>query len=446
MGAMALVPEAAERPGTPSELLREVRPEQPVLLVGPSSRWESVGVSAWLEAHGWSSVVAGDAERARWLASIQKISLVLVTGDERSVWATVPAVRRVTMAPVVVLASPPSGSVVALVAAGVDAVVDPSAGVDEVFARVVGLLRRSDHAWGPGVRYLRAEGLVVDLWTQECDLDGRRLHLSPTEYALLAFFMTHPQRALATHTIVRRVWGWFPADGRNAVRIFVNRLRRKLGDDPRRPRFIASVRGTGYRFVCNVAQLGDEAEPPAEGRDVAPLLESVERLATDLQGCQDVAAAAELFLETLDATGYADGIALFEVAGRGMRLLASRGMPAGWLAQVEAGVPLTSSFASGHSVLSREAVQFGDVGHVADRFTASVDRLAAAGHRACLFLPVVCGDSVWGHLGLGRRARQPFDPTGTSYVRAACAVFALQMSALDPVAAQRTVGPRRRGA
>jgi DNA-binding response OmpR family regulator len=420
----ARVLEAVGRPATPTELLREVAPDQPVLLVGSSAVWDSTGVVGWMEANGWSWTSAEGPERARWLASIQRISLVLVAGDEATVWSVVNATRPVTMAPLVVLANPSAHGVVALVGAGVDGVMDPSGGAEEVFARVVALLRRSDHGWGSGVRYLRSSGLLVDLWSQECDLDGRRLHLSPTEYALLTFLMTHPQRALATYTIVRRVWSWGPSDSKNTLRIFVNRLRRKLGDDPRDPRFIASVRGTGYRFIRNVAEMGDEAEPAVEGTDVAPLLEAVEELATGLLGC-DGSAAAECLLETLDATGYADGMALFRVVGRQMRLVGARNMPADWMAGVEAGVPLKPSFASAQSVLGREVVQVGDIGQMAESYGASAGLLAAAGHHACLFLPILCGDRVWGHLGLCRRARQPFDPVGTSFVRAACAVFAL---------------------
>src|SRR5438105_6718229 len=95
--------EAVGRPATPSELIREVVPDQPVLLVGPSAAWDATGVTGWLESKGWSWLHAVDAERARWLASIQKISLVLVTGDEASVWSIVEVARPVTMAPMVVL-------------------------------------------------------------------------------------------------------------------------------------------------------------------------------------------------------------------------------------------------------------------------------------------------------------------------------------------------------
>ena len=88
------------------------------------------------------------------------------------------------------------------------------------------------------------------------------------------------------------------------------------------------------------------------------------------------------------------------------------------MASVEDGVPLKPAFASAQSVLTREVVQFGDVRQVARHFSATAQQLGTAGYGACLFLPLLCGDDVWGHLGLVRRARQSFDPTGTAYLRA----------------------------
>jgi two-component system, OmpR family, KDP operon response regulator KdpE len=415
----------AQRPTTPDELLRPVTPDRPVLLAGSEALWTDSGILDWLETAGWSAAVAADPERAAWLASIQKQSLVVVAGTDPEVWSMVEAIRPATMAPLVVLGAPPPDSVITLLGHGVDAVVDPAHGLDDVFARIVALLRRSDHGWGPGTRYLRAGGLRVDLWSQECFLDDEPLRLSPTEYALLTFLMTHPQQALSSATIVRRVWGWFNADGKNALRIFVNRLRRKLHDDPRAPAYIASVRGTGYRFIRNVTELGDEAEAPASQTDVAALLQSVEDLAISLLGCADVVTAAERFLAALDATGYADGMAVFRLDTKKMHLVASRHMAPEWTASVEGGIPLKPTYASAQSVLIREPVQFGDIREMAKHFSSTAAQLEGAGYRACLFLPVLCGDAVWGHVGLVRRSSQPFDPTGTSYVRAACAVFAL---------------------
>jgi len=420
--------DAVGRPMTPDGLLRLPAPTHPVLLAGPAEHWEATGIVAWLDDHGWSSTPACDAPRARWLASIQRMSLVLVAGDDAAVWEMVEATRPVTMAPIVVLGSPPPPGVIALVGAGVDAVVDPASGADDIFARVTPLLRRSDNGWEPGVRYLVAGPLRVDLVAQHCDLDGRPLHLSPTEYSLLTFLMTHQLQALSAHVIVRRVWGWLPSDGRNALRIFVNRLRRKLGDDPRHPVYIASVRGTGYRFVRPVTEMGDAADrsDTADRSDATLLLASIEELAVTLGACATVDAAADALVGALDATGYADAMAVFRVDGDAMRLVAQRNLPGTWLSFVSDGVPLQPGFASAQSVLSRQPVQFADLELLDVNFPATAARLS--GFHACLFIPIIAGGRVWGHLGLARRARQAFDPTGTSYLRAMCAVFALALS------------------
>ncbi len=108
-----------------------------------------------------------------------------------------------------------------------------------------------------------------------------------------------------------------------------------------------------------------------------------------------------------------------------MELLSVRNMSKTWLVSVEGGVPLDPDFASAETVLSGEPVQLGDIAQMSERFAATAQRLTDTGYKACLFLPIVRDRVMWGHLGLVRKARQPFDPVGTSYLRAAAAVFAL---------------------
>ena len=410
----------------------ESAPSQPVLLVGPRPAFERSGVTEWLEQHSWPSVWADDVDRAKWLACIQRISMVAVAPETDAVWPLIEAIRPVTSSPLVVLADPPAPAVVALVAAGVDAVISLSGGPDEVFARVVALLRRVDDSWEPGVRYLVANELRVDLRSQVCESRGRVLHLSPTEYSLLTFLMSHPGQALASQTIVRKVWVWPSTDGRNALRIFINRLRRKLGDDPHKPCYIESVRGTGYRFVGNVTEIGDSAHVPADGTAVAPLLAALERLATGLVCCQTVEAATEHLLTCLDETGYTDAMAVFRVEGKTMQLVGQRHTPAAWLDAVSAGIPLRHSYASAHSVMTGETVAFGDVAVAGRRFSSTAQCFLPGAYHAGIYLPLVLGDRVWGQIGLVRRARQSFDFTSASFFRSATAAFALALGRLSP--------------
>lgn len=91
--------------------------------------------------------------------------------------------------------------------------------------------------------------LAMDLSRREVTLDGRPLALTPLEFRLLQVFLEAPGRAFSRDELLARlhdVTGSTPLD--RAVDNLVVRLRRKLGDDPRKPRLIEAVRGVGYRL------------------------------------------------------------------------------------------------------------------------------------------------------------------------------------------------------
>lgn len=375
----------------------------------------------------WSFIAADDVSRARWLATIRRVSLVAIGGDHAFRWGAVEAIRPLTDVPIVVFADD-SDEVTALVRAGVDAVIATGEPGTTAVARLAAVLRGADHRRGPGVRYLRANDLVVDLWTQQCVCHGEPLALSPTEYDLLTFLMTRPAVTLLNDTIVRRVWEYPPGDGRNALRIVVNRLRRKLGDDPAHPTYVASVRGRGYRFVANVAEVADALTDDAVRVDVMPLLESLTSFTDQLAAIPDPTAAAELLVDLIDRAGLADGLALFRIDRQLMRLVSSRHMTAAWLESVADGVPLDPSFASAQSVLSGEVIQFADVRAMTGQFGATARQLAGDGFRACHFVPITRAGDTWGHLGLVRRSPSPLDAVTMAYLRSLCATFLLHIA------------------
>jgi two-component system, OmpR family, KDP operon response regulator KdpE len=90
--------------------------------------------------------------------------------------------------------------------------------------------------------------LRLDLLHRQVFLDEQELHLTPTEYELLRLLATQAGRVLTHTTLLREVWG--PAYERDTqtLRVFIGQLRRKLADDPARPRFILTEPGVGYRF------------------------------------------------------------------------------------------------------------------------------------------------------------------------------------------------------
>lgn len=118
----------------------------------------------------------------------------------------------------------------------------------EVVARVKALLRRpraGAGGLGPGAA---PAGLAVDEGRRSVRVDGDPVELTALEFNLLARLAREPGIVVARATILDAVWGpGYEADD-HLVDVHVANLRRKLGDDPARPRFVETVRGVGYRL------------------------------------------------------------------------------------------------------------------------------------------------------------------------------------------------------
>jgi two-component system, OmpR family, KDP operon response regulator KdpE len=120
----------------------------------------------------------------------------------------------------------------------------------ELMARVRAVLRRLDMP-APASRApsFRSGDLEVDFAKQEARLRGERLDLTPTEYRLLYHLVRNVGHVLQHGTLLAKVWGREYVDEVDYVRVYIRRLREKLGDDPEHPRYIATERRLGYRFV-----------------------------------------------------------------------------------------------------------------------------------------------------------------------------------------------------
>ncbi|MGQ0845956.1 MAG: response regulator [Sporichthyaceae bacterium] len=116
----------------------------------------------------------------------------------------------------------------------------------ELAARIRSVLRRSQPA-APAV--LDFGRLVVDLRAREVHRDGRRVQLTAKEFDVLACLAAAPRRAFTRAELLTAVWQSSPDWQRDStVTEHVHRLRHKLEDDPARPRWICTVRGSGYLF------------------------------------------------------------------------------------------------------------------------------------------------------------------------------------------------------
>ncbi|GGX32973.1 response regulator transcription factor [Streptomyces chryseus] len=123
--------------------------------------------------------------------------------------------------------------------------------LDELFARIRALLRRSSYATGaaageaaPG-HVLSFADLRMDLATREVTRGGRPVELTRTEFTLLEMFLAHPRQVLTREQILKAVWGFDFEPSSNSLDVYVMYLRRKT-EAGGEPRLVHTVRGVGY--------------------------------------------------------------------------------------------------------------------------------------------------------------------------------------------------------
>jgi len=115
----------------------------------------------------------------------------------------------------------------------------------ELLARIHAVLRRTMPA--EGSERIDIEGLVLDQSGQRVSSGERTVALGPTEYRMLAFFMTHPERVYTREQLLDRVWGGNVYVEERTIDVHIRRLRKAL-EEFGYDRLIQTVRGSGYRF------------------------------------------------------------------------------------------------------------------------------------------------------------------------------------------------------
>jgi len=142
----------------------------------------------------------------------------------------------------------------------VDRVVGLSVGADdyvtkpfsprELVARITAVLRRVGPPQNkPSAEMIEFVGLSIDTASREVTCDERNIELSALEFDLLAALALSPRRVYTRQQLMEEVWGWDYVAVDRVVDVHISNLRKALRDDTQKPRFIATVRGVGYKFV-----------------------------------------------------------------------------------------------------------------------------------------------------------------------------------------------------
>lgn len=117
-----------------------------------------------------------------------------------------------------------------------------------VGAKVKALIRRNSNQILSSSTAIECGCFKYDTSTLRFYKDGEEIILSAKENSLMLLFMNHPDQVFTKEMIYEHVWGNTIAVDDNTIMVYVNRLRNKIEDDPKKPQYILTVRGTGYRF------------------------------------------------------------------------------------------------------------------------------------------------------------------------------------------------------
>jgi two-component system KDP operon response regulator KdpE len=210
-----------------------------------------------LRANGYQVVEAGSAREGLMQAAgrnpeVILLDLVLPDQDGRDVTKQL---RKTTRAPIIVIsARGQEHEKVTLLDLGADDYLTKPFGAGELLARIRVALRHAARPPGELAEpvYL-GRGVTVDAIRRQVMRDGAEVHLTPTEYKLLATLVRHAGRVLTHRQLLQEVWGANYVEQTHYLRVYTAQLRHKLERDPNRPRLLITEPGIGYRLA--------EAEP-----------------------------------------------------------------------------------------------------------------------------------------------------------------------------------------
>jgi len=197
--------------------------------------------------HTAASLAEGQALAQHASPDLVLLDLGLPDGDGAALLATL---RRQAGTPVIVIsARDGDAGKIALLDAGADDYLVKPFSVGELLARLRVALRHRGTRLAPAVTHYRHGPLEVDLAAHRVTLDGQPVHLTPTEFKLLARLVRSAGQVVTHRQLLADVWGAEFTEHTQYLRLYMGQLRAKLEAEPAEPQRLLTEPGVGYRLV-----------------------------------------------------------------------------------------------------------------------------------------------------------------------------------------------------
>jgi two-component system KDP operon response regulator KdpE len=211
-------------------------------------------LSSTLKAHGFDVVEAANAREAALHAVSYNPDLLLIDLGlpDRDGLVLIRELRGWCRAPILILsARGREEEKVKGLDAGADDYLTKPFGVAELLARVRASLRREHRSVSEGTEPLLTCGdLELDLADHRVRRAGAEVKLTPIEFKLFAALMRRAGRLVSNEVLLKDVWGPKVDEDSQFLRVYIHHLRRKLEEDPTRPKRLLTELGVGYRLVA----------------------------------------------------------------------------------------------------------------------------------------------------------------------------------------------------
>ena len=159
-------------------------------------------------------------------------------------------IRRMSNVPIIVLTARDSETdVIAGLEVGADDYITKPVSPAELVSRIRAHLRRRRMDASDSDQKLDFPGLTIDLLRRQVWAGEENVYLTATEFEILTFLASHPGQVFSRQQIMEQLWdGYYFGDAHSTV-VHIQHIREKIEPDSQKPRYIHTVRGTGYKFV-----------------------------------------------------------------------------------------------------------------------------------------------------------------------------------------------------